>query len=370
MIEKILTRLKILLFFMCACVYAEAQEKFTYEDDETKTVITGLTDAGKAATTLSIPESVTNVNSKAFQDASGELKTLSIKGNPVFADNWFGKPSTLTIIRTGKGMSSANIKTLLEKLGEGPLETLEIDGYTDVGTTINWTNDEIKNVLKGTAHVNLPAALVTNQVFGYAGVYGYFEIAKELISFCGNATFQDTDHGSNMLFYVATGIESCGIKIQRVDYVRAGEGVLIHRTESGSGYCYLPRYTEDTSSDDALYSSNMLKGVTSATPIAKTDDTKTNLILSDGAFHPASGEGSLGANKAYLQVPTASLSSLSVEAPLMIDFEEETTGIGAALNDKGEMINDKWFTLQGMKLEGMPTEKGIYINGGRKVVIM
>ena len=113
----------------------------------------------------------------------------------------------------------------------------------------------------------------------------------------------------------------------------------------------------------------MLVGVKSATDITATDGDYINLILSNGAFHPTSG-GTLGANKAYLQVPTASLSSLSVEAPLMIDFDEETTGLGAALNDKGEMINDKWFTLQGVKLEGMPTEKGIYINGGRKVVIM
>jgi hypothetical protein len=31
--------------------------------------------------------------------------------------------------------------------------------------------------------------------------------------------------------------------------------------------------------------------------------------------------------------------------------------------------NDVWYTLDGRKLDGMPTKKGIYINGGRKVVI-
>jgi len=31
--------------------------------------------------------------------------------------------------------------------------------------------------------------------------------------------------------------------------------------------------------------------------------------------------------------------------------------------------NDVWYTLDGRKLDGMPTKKGIYINGGRKVVV-
>ena len=30
---------------------------------------------------------------------------------------------------------------------------------------------------------------------------------------------------------------------------------------------------------------------------------------------------------------------------------------------------DGWYTLNGVKLQGMPTEKGIYINNGKKVVI-
>ena len=31
--------------------------------------------------------------------------------------------------------------------------------------------------------------------------------------------------------------------------------------------------------------------------------------------------------------------------------------------------SDVWYNLQGMKLNGMPTEAGIYINAGKKVVI-
>jgi hypothetical protein len=50
-------------------------------------------------------------------------------------------------------------------------------------------------------------------------------------------------------------------------------------------------------------------------------------------------------------------------------FEEYATRIGATLNDKGEMINDKWYSFDGRKLEEKPTRKGVYIMNGKKVVI-
>ena len=50
------------------------------------------------------------------------------------------------------------------------------------------------------------------------------------------------------------------------------------------------------------------------------------------------------------------------------------TGIGEAslLNDNGEMINDKaggWYSLDGRQLDRKPTQKGIYLFKGKKVVV-
>ena len=54
------------------------------------------------------------------------------------------------------------------------------------------------------------------------------------------------------------------------------------------------------------------------------------------------------------------------------DYEgsEDTTGICDAprLNDKGQMINEKWFDLQGRRLSGKPA-RGIYIEKGKKIAI-
>ena len=47
------------------------------------------------------------------------------------------------------------------------------------------------------------------------------------------------------------------------------------------------------------------------------------------------------------------------------------TGISDAvrLNDKGQMINDNWYMLDGRRVEGEPKAKGIYLRNGKKLII-
>lgn len=47
---------------------------------------------------------------------------------------------------------------------------------------------------------------------------------------------------------------------------------------------------------------------------------------------------------------------------------EVPTGIGASLNDNGKMTNDSYYSIDGKKLSGEPTKKGLYIHKGKKVV--
>jgi hypothetical protein len=61
-------------------------------------------------------------------------------------------------------------------------------------------------------------------------------------------------------------------------------------------------------------------------------------------------------------------------APLKARFfiglpDDEATAISATLIDKGQMINDKWYDLNGRRLNGKPTAKGVYINNGKKYVV-
>lgn len=365
----------LLLLSLLMCTQVKAQEECFEYGDAAKTIITGLSVYGEAATELTIPAQVTDVLANALAYRNPNLSALVIEngGNPLFdTDVWGGNPPmNLTLVKMGNAMSVDNMKKVLLSLETvNSLSKVEIDGYTPAGN-ISWTDTDIKAVLTSGVNVVLPAELVAAQVFGDAKVFGRFETDKEIISFCCNATFLD-DGASNMLFYVADGIVDNKIHIQRVWYVAKGEGILIHRTGSYSGYAEVERIgdIDDYSDAQAIadktsYSANKLVGVTAPTAITAIDGDYTNLILKDGSFHPTSG-GTIKANRAYLHVPTASVPSAA--SSLEIDFEDET-GIGALLNDKEEMINDKWYTLDGRKLSEQPTAKGIYIHNGKKVMM-
>jgi hypothetical protein len=71
----------------------------------------------------------------------------------------------------------------------------------------------------------------------------------------------------------------------------------------------------------------------------------------------------VGPNKAWISIP----SDISNVKALRIVFGGDATGV----NEVNEVIgvNDKWYDLNGRKLNGMPTKKGIYILNGKKVIV-
>ena len=363
----------LMLLIAAGTITCHAQSNcFTY-DFEDANVITGLTDDGEDVKELIIPSNVTKVKGGAFEEAT-KLETLTIdNANPVFEGSLFGKNTCkLSLINMGNSMSVNNMYALLTSLGStNTLSKVVIDSYS--GEQISWTDNTINNILHEDVTVVLPAAQVANQVFGNASVCGRFTIDKELISFCGNATFQDIDQGSNMLFYVANSYENSRyVHLQRVYHVVAGQGVLIHKTGNTSGYAELPRIDSfddlnipSANTDRSYYAQNMLKGVTEATQIGATDGNKTNLILKNAAFHPTSG-GLIPANRAYLQVPTAmAKDGASFE---LVFSDNTTTGIG---NFEYQIADYKdadstYYNLNGQRIS--KPEKGIYIVNGKKYI--
>ena len=118
-------------------------------------------------------------------------------------------------------------------------------------------------------------------------------------------------------------------------------------------------------SGTGTYTDNELKGVDCETA---QDANTTYYVLSkvNGVFgfYKLKNTVNLGANKAYLAVATPP--SL---APAYFGFDEGTTNI---LNTDFTDNTDKagaWYTLDGRKLQGMPTQKGLYIVNGKKIVI-
>ena len=188
----------------------------------------------------------------------------------------------------------------------------------------------------------------------------------------GIATFSDEDDldftsVSGLKAYIGSGYNPTtgDLTMTRVYEVPAGEGLLL---KGATGSYEIP-YNETK----AIYA-NFLVGVPTATTIGTTDGDYTNFILANGAngigFYKANA-GEIGANKAYLKLPTSALPVASARQLRMVfdDEEEEVTGINDAtrLNDKGEMRNDKLFDLQGRRVV-KPT-RGLYVKDGKKVFV-
>ena len=53
----------------------------------------------------------------------------------------------------------------------------------------------------------------------------------------------------------------------------------------------------------------------------------------------------------------------------LVSRSGEVTAIGTLNTKTGELSFDGWYDMNGRKLDGRPTKKGLYINNGKKVVI-
>lgn len=358
---------KLLVVLMVGCslpVVADSDNDVFEYEDEGKTVICGLLNP-ETHSTLTIPPQVVTVRRYALADASHLTELVIEGGNPKFEINVFPENSVLTTIDMGSGMTEENMRNLLRVAGkEGNIEIVDIQGCVD-NPTLDFQWDD--GILKVGAIVRLPAALVDEQTFDDAMVYGHFVLTGKLVTFCGKQTFYDIDDGSNMLFYVPTRYEKDNKRVymKRVHNIVAGQGVLIHNAKSTASHAYLPRQ-EDTGSDDERYYFNMLVGAVSPTTITPTDGDKTNLVLYQGRFHRTTG-GTLGANKAYLQLSTSDLTT-AANAGISVAFDDEADGLVTVDADMTP-APDAWYTLGGQRITALPSQPGVYLHQ-RKVVVV
>ena len=105
---------------------------------------------------------------------------------------------------------------------------------------------------------------------------------------------------------------------------------------------------------------------------AATDLEANALFLSDNKFWYSTGLTKMKAFRAYFYMLDVLSDVENASSRIVLNFEDETTGVGDAshLNDKGEMINDKsYYTIEGVKLLGVPSQRGLYIKNGKKVVV-
>ena len=116
-------------------------------------------------------------------------------------------------------------------------------------------------------------------------------------------------------------------------------------------------------------------------PVSITDATGDNTKLYLGAanklYYPTKTM-TIGCQRAYFQLakgitagdPVSSSNAKQIRAFNLNFGDDEATGI-ISVHDSGFTVNGSaaWYTLDGRRLDGQPTAKGLYIHGGKKVAI-
>jgi hypothetical protein len=100
-----------------------------------------------------------------------------------------------------------------------------------------------------------------------------------------------------------------------------------------------------------------------------TDASHLSYILHSGGFilvvDYAAG---IAPHRCWLNVSDDATNANAARS-LSIELPGETTNIkDYELHELNE-LNDAWYTINGMKLSGPPARAGVYINGGKKVVV-
>ena len=155
------------------------------------------------------------------------------------------------------------------------------------------------------------------------------------------------------------------LKMIKVTSTAANEGVLL-KGEAGRTYTY-----QIAETDPGLYTGNRVIGVREDTTLVQTEsDGKSNWVLqSDYKLHLVSN-GTIKSGRAYVHETNdgdTNFGAKGIYLSFALNEENNTTGIDSVENKKADEEN-VYYTLSGVRVIN-PTEKGVYIKNGKKVII-
>ena len=206
----------------------------------------------------------------------------------------------------------------------------------------------------------MAAYLLVQPAQAIAASSNIVELKAEYGTFCSvlNLDFSQVE-GLKAYIVSAYYPDESKILLTRVNSVPAGTGLVVVGTPGG-------RY-EIPSGDGKTVVSNLLVGITRSKELPTTSDGRTNCILSDGSagigFYPTSG-GILAAGKAYLPLPTEVLQSTGVKG-VSIVFNDATRIQGTQAAGQPGV----WYGIDGKMQQRKPTQSGVYVRDGKKVIV-
>ena len=196
------------------------------------------------------------------------------------------------------------------------------------------------------------------------------EVVRDLgIEFVGTNSWasyyatEDLTVPEGLTAYVVSAVnETTGeVTATSVDYIPANNAVLLQRAANGDANGYTATaYTGTTGTIN-----NLLSGSTQETAVSSIANSPVYVLFNDKFKRATSG--TIPARRAYLALGAAVVPS---GAPRFMNIsigDGSVTAIKTVAVDDNS--NDSWYTIDGLKLNGKPQRKGLYINKGKKMYI-
>ena len=328
--------------------------------------------------TLEIPDNVTYIGDRAFIGCDN-LEALSLGSNVTYIGNEaFAGCSSLTV----------DLDDLLAKGTPFNENTFSNIGRL-TGTLADNADNADKMVLLSQATANV---MLKDRTLSKSGVWNTLCLPFDVVD------GDDTDE----LTFTGTPLEGATVKeLNTTTSNLAANGTLtLNFTEATAieaGKPYIVKWTSGNNISNPVFTGVRIN---TAAPTAVTFTNNANAYGDCefvGQYSPFTiGDGSEGEDgylNEIIMLGSGSKLGYSQEARTLRCFrahfrvpanggaaarrfvmnfgDGETTGIVSMEDERWKMedVNDAWYSIDGRKLNGEPTQKGVYINNGRKIVI-
>ena len=164
---------------------------------------------------------------------------------------------------------------------------------------------------------------------------------------------------SGMAAYKVTGVSDNAVEVEELAFIPEGEPVLL--LSDDFAYCFVVKAKEGEGTTDT--SGNLLEKATETESLTPAQI----YILYNGEF-VLNAAGTLAVGKVYLP-KSAITGSAPAPARLLIRSRSGLSSIKDAYFSPLTTPHSNWYTLDGRRLIGKPTRKGLYLQNGQKVVV-
>ena len=335
---------------------------------------------------LTIPAKVTNLHFSAFYQTTSKI--LNPSKNSFFEKVYFmGAPSITT--------SASDLSIYFQNV-DVATATIPSSSYYNYGTL-----SELAFYVKNSNLSNTNFNTAKTRVKAFSAEIPISRLTEDgKIATMSRDFDVDFSNATGMKAYIATGYDETnkGVVMQEVKYVpsRTGadndayHGIVVRQTAATAGTYRIGENDYDSGSQTTTFldgnnnavatNANRLVNVVVNTHVQGTEDGVNTWGLSGGKWLRITNSGRLTPyDRAYLK-PTAEenakmLAAVSSQngndAKVSMLFMDsfDVTDITNTIDNSQLAIDSDYYTLDGRRLQGKPTQKGIYIHNGKKEVI-